>query len=171
MTKDMPSNTVKGMRRIVPALGALVLLALAGGPAFADLDSGRDKLIHGDYDGARKDLRQVRGKQRATAVLLLAELDLRAGEYAEAERRLNALARTRVAKVRADARTLLAEVYLHTGRYDEARSRDLYRRLYGRLAGIPGVEATSVAATVPFGPVSNGQAVRHTDSVMNQSEG
>jgi len=49
--------------------------------------------------------------------------------------------------------------------YDEVRSRDLYRRLYDRLANIPGVESTSVAATVPFGNVSSGEAVRRAEDL------
>jgi predicted permease len=35
--------------------------------------------------------------------------------------------------------------------YDEARGRELYRTLLERLGAIPGVEAASVAGTVPFG--------------------
>jgi len=113
---------VRGMRRFAPALGALILIALTGGTAAADLASGRDKLVHGDYNGARADLDKVRGADRATASLLLAKLDVRVGDYAEAERRLRALARTRKADMRADARAELAGIYLTTGRYDEART-------------------------------------------------
>jgi predicted permease len=43
---------------------------------------------------------------------------------------------------------------------DEARSVDLYRRLVDRLAAVPGVEAASVAATVPFGMISLGRTVQ-----------
>lgn len=38
--------------------------------------------------------------------------------------------------------------------YDQKRSQDLYRSLEDRLASLPGVEHTSVSATVPFGMIS-----------------
>ncbi len=116
----MASNTLNGMRRGTLALGALLLVAFAAGEARADLTSGRDKLLHGDYDGARKDFAAVTGKDRQTASLLIARLDLRLGKHLKAERRAKVLARTRKAAQRADARVLVAEVYLATGRYTEA---------------------------------------------------
>jgi len=63
---------------------------------------------------------------------------------------------------------LIVEIDPSLAGYDEARSRDLYRRLHDRLARIPGVETTSVAATVPFGPGSNGRAVRRAEDLPGQ---
>jgi predicted permease len=44
--------------------------------------------------------------------------------------------------------------------YNEARGREIYRMVLERLGALPGVEAVSVAATVPFGMVSLGREVR-----------
>ncbi|MGI8436208.1 MAG: ABC transporter permease [Chthoniobacterales bacterium] len=44
--------------------------------------------------------------------------------------------------------------------YDQTRSRDLYRRLEGRLASLPGVEHASISSTVPFGMVSLSKGVQ-----------
>jgi predicted permease len=44
--------------------------------------------------------------------------------------------------------------------YDEARGRQLYRVLLGRLRSVPGVESAGAAATVPFGMISLGRAIK-----------
>jgi predicted permease len=44
--------------------------------------------------------------------------------------------------------------------YDEQHGRQIYRALLDRLAALPGVESTSIAATVPFGMVSLGRNIR-----------
>ncbi len=44
--------------------------------------------------------------------------------------------------------------------YDQRRSRDLYRTLEERLAGLPGVESASISSTVPFGMVELNKTVR-----------
>ncbi len=44
--------------------------------------------------------------------------------------------------------------------YSEARGRELFRLVVERVGALPGVEAASVAATVPFGMVSLGREVR-----------
>jgi predicted permease len=44
--------------------------------------------------------------------------------------------------------------------YDERHGRQIYRALLDRLAALPGVESTSIAATVPFGMVSLGRNIR-----------
>lgn len=49
--------------------------------------------------------------------------------------------------------------------YDEARTKELYRVLHERLTGIPGVESASVAATVPFGSVVDGERVRRAEDL------
>jgi putative ABC transport system permease protein len=54
---------------------------------------------------------------------------------------------------------VLVEVDASLVGYDEARGRPLYRRLVERAAALPGVEAVSLAATVPFGMVSLGDEV------------
>jgi tetratricopeptide (TPR) repeat protein len=105
------------------AVSALVVLALFGGQARADIEGGRDKLVHGDYEGARKDLAKIRGAQRNEAQLLVAEIELRTGDYDAAERRAKVLARTRNKAARTDARAKLAEVLLATGRYADARTQ------------------------------------------------
>jgi predicted permease len=56
--------------------------------------------------------------------------------------------------------TVVVEVDGSLAGYDETRSRDLYRMLEERLAGLPGVSHASIAATVPFGMIDIGKAVR-----------
>jgi predicted permease len=56
--------------------------------------------------------------------------------------------------------TLLLEADASLGGYDESRSRQVYQRVGERLAGVPGVEAASIAATVPYGLVTLGRAVQ-----------
>lgn len=109
-----------GMRRTTP-LVAVVLLALLAGDAAASLTGGKTKFLHGDYKGARADLVAVRGKDREAAQLLLIRLDLRVGEYAQAEKRARELVKKSAPRAEADARVLLAELHRLTGRYDEAR--------------------------------------------------
>jgi len=60
---------------------------------------------------------------------------------------------------------ILVEVDPSLVGYDEARGKELYRTLHERLTGIPGIESASVAATVPFGAVSNGAAVRRAEDL------
>jgi len=56
-------------------------------------------------------------------------------------------------------RGIVVELDASLAGYDEAASRDLYRRVVERLGTLPGVEAASLAATVPFGMVSLGDRV------------
>jgi predicted permease len=54
---------------------------------------------------------------------------------------------------RADS-TVLIEADASLIGYDQARSLDLYRAATDRLAGLPGVEAASIASVVPFGTLT-----------------
>jgi predicted permease len=47
--------------------------------------------------------------------------------------------------------TILIEADASLGGYDQIRSRQLYRAACDRLAALPGVQAASIASTVPFG--------------------
>jgi len=60
---------------------------------------------------------------------------------------------------------LLVEVDPSLVGYDEPRSKEMYQRLLRRLRNIPGMEAAGLAATVPFGNVSNGRSVRRADQL------
>jgi tetratricopeptide (TPR) repeat protein len=64
---------------------ALVVAMTASSAAHADLASGRDKLIAGDYKTAISELGKVSGKDRPAARLLLARAQLATGDYAGAE--------------------------------------------------------------------------------------
>lgn len=108
------------MKRLTP-LAAVALVAFLAGDAAASLAGGKNKLLHGDYKGARADLDRVRGKDLPVARLWLARLDLQIGEYARAEKRAAGLARSAEPGLAADARVLLAQIYRLTGRYKEAR--------------------------------------------------
>lgn len=102
-------------------LAAVALVALVAGDAAASLESGKQKLSRGDYEGARADLARVSGAGKAAAGLLLARVEVRVGAYQDAEKRARALAGSGDARSRADARVLLAEILRLTGRYAEAR--------------------------------------------------
>jgi predicted permease len=60
---------------------------------------------------------------------------------------------------------ILVEVDPSLVGYDEPRSRELYRVLHERLVGIPAIESAAVAATVPFGAISNGESVRRAEDL------
>jgi tetratricopeptide (TPR) repeat protein len=63
----------------------LVLVVAMTGVAHADLASGTDKLIAGDYKAAITELGKVTGKDRTAARLLLARAQIATGDYAAAE--------------------------------------------------------------------------------------
>jgi len=52
----------------------------------------------------------------------------------------------------------------------ETRGRELYRMLLERLGSMPGVEAASLAATVPFGMVSLGRSVQKAGESTNPAD-
>jgi len=100
-------------------LALLVVISL-GTPAHADLATGRDKLIAGDYKMAVVELGKVTGKDRPAARVLLARAQLATGDYAAAETTLTPLATGKDAAA-AEARIALAEVHRITGRAADAR--------------------------------------------------
>ena len=55
---------------------------------------------------------------------------------------------------------ILAEVDASLAGYDEAHGRQIYRALLDKLATVPGVTSTGLAATVPFGMVSLGRDIQ-----------
>jgi predicted permease len=56
--------------------------------------------------------------------------------------------------------TVLVEADASLGGYDEASSLQLYRAVSDRLAALPGVQAVSIASTVPFGFVTINRPVQ-----------
>ncbi|MBA2539851.1 MAG: tetratricopeptide repeat protein, partial [Deltaproteobacteria bacterium] len=103
----------------VRALGLVLLLALTD-LAGADLTTGRDKLIAGDYKTAIAELGKVTGKDRAIARIWLARAQIATGEYAAAEATLTPIAVGKDTQG-ADARIVLADLRRMTGRLAEAR--------------------------------------------------
>lgn len=103
------------MRRAVLAMA--VVAVLGGSAAARDFRAGKDKFLHGDYEGAAAELATVRGKHRDEARLLLARVELRTGAYDAAEKRARELLKSKHA---ADAGALLGEIHLLRGRYREA---------------------------------------------------
>ena len=77
------------MLRAVALVGAL---AGTADVARADLASGTDKLIAGDYKAAIAELGKVTGKDRTAARLLIARAQIATGDYAGAEATLGPLA-------------------------------------------------------------------------------
>jgi predicted permease len=61
--------------------------------------------------------------------------------------------------------TVLVEADASLGGHDEASSLQLYRAVNDRLAALPGVQAVSVAATVPFGYVTINRPVQRAGSL------
>jgi len=108
------------MPRLVAA-GALAALVLSSHAAMADLATGRDKLIGGDYKTALGELAKVGGKDRAEARLLLAEAQRQTGDYAGAEATAAALVKDKDPKIAARARIAVAATQRLTGRYADAR--------------------------------------------------
>jgi len=130
----MGSNTVMGMQtgplapgrgratraRLVGALFATALL-LAAGSARADLAGGKNKLLQGDYKGAIAELSAVGGVDKPAAQLLLGQVQLRTGGYAEAEKIAREQQKAKDPSLVADATCLLAEALRAVGRYADAR--------------------------------------------------
>jgi cellulose synthase operon protein C len=99
---------------------ALLLICALALSAEADLTTGRDRLIAGDYKAAISELSRVSGKERTAARIMLARAQLMTGEYAGAESTLVPLASSRDAQG-IEARLLLNEIRRVTGRSAEAR--------------------------------------------------
>jgi cellulose synthase operon protein C len=114
----MASTKFMGVRK--PAW-VVVALLLASGTARADLASGKNKFLTGDYKGALADLGAVGGGDKPAAQLMLGRVHLRVGNYADAEKVARELQKAKDAAVVNDATVLLAEVLRATGRAAEAR--------------------------------------------------
>ncbi len=109
------------MRRTAP-VGVFLAVFLSAGLARADLATGRDKLIAGDYKAAMAELGKVSGKDRAAARLLLAEAQTVLGDYPAAEATAAALVKDKDPKVAAAARVRVARIQRLTGRAAAARA-------------------------------------------------
>ena len=99
---------------------AMALVMALAGPARADLATGRDKLIAGDYKTAVAELGRVVGKDRPAARLLLAKAQAATGDFAGAEQTLVPLTALKDS-AGAEARIDLAQVRISTGKIAEAR--------------------------------------------------
>ena len=58
------------------------------------------------------------------------------------------------------ANSIVIELDPSLAGYNQTRGRETYRALLARLQALPGVESASLAATVPFGMMSNGRDIR-----------
>ncbi len=99
---------------------ALVLLFGLTDLAAADLTTGRDKLVAGDYKTAITELSKISGKDRPTARIMLARAQIATGDYAGAEGNLTPIA-TGKDPVAAEARMVLADLRRITGKLADAR--------------------------------------------------
>ena len=99
---------------------AFLVVLFVSGTAHADLTTGRDKLIAGDYKTAITELGKVDGKDRTAARILLARAQIATGDFAGAEGTLTPLATGKDASA-AEVRIVLAELRHMTGRIAEAR--------------------------------------------------
>jgi predicted Zn-dependent protease len=93
---------------------ALAVLCTLAGAAHADLATGRDKLIAGDYKTAIAELSKVSGKDRPAARVLLARAQMETGDYAGAEATATAIKDV-------DGHLVLDELRFMTGRAPDAR--------------------------------------------------
>jgi cellulose synthase operon protein C len=103
---------------------AFVVVLTAGGlarEARADLATGQDKLIAGDYKVAIAELGKVTGKDRPAARLLLARAQRATGDYASAEATLVPLTQGKDA-LAIEAHLVLDELRAITGRTRDARA-------------------------------------------------
>jgi len=100
---------------------AVLLLCASGTLARADLATGRDKLVAGDYKTAISELAKASSKDRPAAQLLLARAQLATGDYAGAERSVTALASGKDA-LAVEAHLVLDQVRRTTGRNGDART-------------------------------------------------
>lgn len=98
-----------------------IVVALVSGSAWADLRSADDKFLHGDYAGAIKEYRGIKGKEAGKARVRLGRALLRTGDLAGAEKAAAQAAKDKDATVAADGVVLLAEIQRAGGRYAEAR--------------------------------------------------
>jgi cellulose synthase operon protein C len=105
------------MRRLILAV---VVVASLHRSAAADLATGRDKWVAGDYKAAIAELGKVTGKDRPAARVLLARAQLDVGDYAGADATLAPLVGGKDA-VAVEARLVLAELRRLTGRNADAR--------------------------------------------------
>jgi cellulose synthase operon protein C len=103
------------MLRLVVALVALPQLV------FADVKSADEKMLRGDYPGAIKDYKAVKGKDGPRATVRLGRILLRTGDYAGAERAARASAKASDKAVALDAAVLLAETQRAVGKLADAR--------------------------------------------------
>jgi tetratricopeptide (TPR) repeat protein len=99
---------------------ALVLVCALGSAADADLATGRDKLVAGEYKAAIAELSRVAGKDQKVARILLARAQIATGDYAAAEGTLAPIAQSKDPQA-IEARILLADLRRATGRIAEAR--------------------------------------------------
>ncbi|HEX3482017.1 MAG TPA: tetratricopeptide repeat protein [Kofleriaceae bacterium] len=100
---------------------ALVVAMTTGRMAHADLASGRDKLIAGDYKAAIAELGKVTGNDRTAARLLLARAQITTGDYAGAEATIAPLAQGASAQA-IEARLVFDQLRQLTGRTRDAHA-------------------------------------------------
>jgi len=112
--------------RLVPALVVVVASATS---ARADLATGRDKLIAGDYKVAIAELAKVTGKDKPAARIMMARAQLATGDYGRAPRRRSR--RSRRARTRRRSRPPRA-------RPDPPRDRQERRRAQRPRAALQG---------------------------------
>jgi tetratricopeptide (TPR) repeat protein len=100
---------------------ALVVAMTTGRAAHADLASGRDKLIAGDYKAAIAELGKVTGKDRPAARLLLVRAQIATGDHAGAEATVAPLAQGKDAQA-IEAHLVYDQLRRITGRTRDART-------------------------------------------------
>ena len=93
----------------------LAVVLFSVGQSQADLTTGRDKLVAGDYKAAIAELTKVTGKDRPAARVMAARAQIALGDYAGAEATLTPMAAGKDPQA-AEVRILLAELRKMTGR-------------------------------------------------------
>lgn len=103
-------------------IGGIVVLCLSGNVAFADLATGRQKWLTGDYKAAIAELAPITGKDRSAAQLFVARAYVAVGDSAAGEKIVTAMAQRNDVQA-IEAGLVLAEIRGATGRRSEARKQ------------------------------------------------
>jgi len=144
------------------AFCALATLSFALGPA---LKLTRPDLITDLKEHAGEDSALRRRWWRARNPLVVAQVALSLGLVTAAGLFVRGALKAGSVRTgfRADS-TILIEVDASLGGYDPARSQRLYSAVCDRLAGLPGVQAASIASTVPFGLYTLNRPVQRAEA-------
>ena len=110
------------LARTLPLVALLLGLSSPASEARADVRSGDDKFLHGDYSDAADAYRAVKGKDAARAQVRLGRVLFTLGDHAGARAAAESAAKGSDRVAASDGKVLIAEVDRMTGMNGEART-------------------------------------------------